>query len=90
MPCVEIKIGDMTALVCGVPKRKAKTCFYCGDTSGFLCDFPIKVSRNGKKKTCDRALCAGCAKHGLSPDVDFCGSHYPLAKAAYERRNQIH
>lgn len=84
MPCVNLKIGNASAIVCGLPRRKK--CFYCGKPSEFLCDFPVGKKRNGKTKDCDRALCAGCTQKGVSENVDFCKTHYPIARAAFERR----
>lgn len=89
MPCVVIDIGEAggSAIICGVPKRLARNCFYCGRSSEFLCDFPVvKKAWLGIKKSCDRALCKNCRLSGISPDVDFCREHYGPAKAAYERR----
>jgi hypothetical protein len=58
--------------------------------SEFQCDFPIGVYKSGKRKgqkrDCDRHLCSVHAKHGVSPEVDFCFEHFPIAKQAYDRR----
>lgn len=85
MPCEKVKIGDNFAIVCS-RGRKAKNCFYCSRASEALCDYPIKKQKNGKFKTCDRNLCDVHRQKGVSANVDFCKEHYPLAKAAYERR----
>jgi hypothetical protein len=85
MPCVKIKIGNSTGILCG-RGRRPKPCFYCGKRSEFLCDFPVGKTKKGKLKTCDIPLCSRLTLKGISPDVDFCKTHYPLAKAAYERR----
>lgn len=77
--------GKFVGVMCGnFPKPKA--CIYCGKESTKLCDFPVGRTKAGKKKTCDLPLCDTCALKGVSADVDFCKPHYPLAKAAYERR----
>jgi hypothetical protein len=31
-------------------------------------------------------MCGNCTQKGVSENVDFCREHFPLAKAAYERR----
>ena len=55
---------------------------------GFLRDFPVRKTKRGKWKSWDGALCKNCRRQGVSFDVDFCPEHYPLARAAYERRRQ--
>ncbi len=87
MPCQTIDIGGGgTAMVCGVPRRNR--CFYCGKTSEFLCDFPVVLKKRlGVKKSCDRPLCGNCKMSGASENIDFCRHHYPLAKAAFERKS---
>ncbi len=82
MPCNVVKTESGFALVCG--GRRAKRCTYCNRPAPFLCDFP--VIRKGRKATCDAALCEACAQKGDNPDYDFCRPHFPLAKAAAERR----
>jgi hypothetical protein len=83
--CTEIKIGDVKAIVCRGRGRRKK-CHYCDGDEDFLCDFPVGKKRNGEKKDCDRSLCKNCTQKGVSPGVDFCREHYPIAKAAYEER----
>ena len=85
MPCRTVKFGNSTAIICG-SRSRTKKCFYCGKPSECLCDFPVGKTKAGKKKDCDRPLCAKCSQKGVSANVDFCREHYPLAKAAYERR----
>lgn len=87
MPCEKIKFGNSTAIICSRGHRP-KPCFYCGRPSDFLCDSPVGITKSGKKKDCDRALCVVCTQKGISKNVDFCREHYPKAKAAYERRLQ--
>ena len=86
MPCYPFKIGNSTGFICGRSRRKEKQCVYCGQISDFLCDFPVEKTKRGKLKTCDKPLCSDCTQKGVSPDVDFCKEHYPIAKAAYEKR----
>lgn len=85
MNCETVKIGNQTAIVCG-RRRRRKLCNYCQSEHEFLCDFPVGKYKNGKKKDCDVPLCAKHTQKGISPNVDFCRKHFPLAKAAYERR----
>ena len=85
MPCQKIKIGDAEAIHCS-GRRRRKTCLYCSREHEFLCDFPVGKTKGGKVKTCDRPLCGKHSLKGVSEDVDFCREHYPIAKAAYERR----
>lgn len=86
MPYLNFKVRNVSAIICGVPHRSK--CQYCGKPSEFLCDFPVGKNKQGKKKTCDRKLCRNCSQKGISQNVDFCREHYPLAKAAYERRQK--
>ncbi|MBS1793635.1 MAG: hypothetical protein JSS81_07270 [Acidobacteria bacterium] len=85
MPCETVKIGDSYAIVCSRGRRR-KTCLYCSREHEFLCDFPVGKTKGGKTKTCDRPLCRKHSLKGVSEGVDFCREHYPIAKAAYERR----
>lgn len=85
MPCQRIKIGDSMIIACSRGGRRPPVCFYCKKPSEALCDFPVKKLKT-KWKTCDRHLCRGHAKKGVSENVDFCREHYPMARAAYERR----
>jgi hypothetical protein len=85
MPCSWIKIGDtVTHIRHSRPRRKK--CFYCAADHEFLCDFPVGKTKSGKKKDCDKPLCGEHTQKGVSKNVDFCREHFPLAKAAYERR----
>lgn len=84
MNCGTFKNNEVSFVICGLPRPKK--CFYCGKQSGFLCDFPVGKDKKGTKKTCDTPLCLNCTQKGVSHNVDFCREHYPLAKAAYERR----
>ena len=85
MPSEEIDIGETKVVIC-TRGRKLKRCTYCLKPHKFLCDYPVAKTKKGKLKTCDRPLCSDHTKKGVSDDVDFCREHYPLAKAAYERR----
>lgn len=81
------KPGGM--IICGGRRTKCYV-FGCHDSSKFQCDFPVGEYKSGKKKgqkrTCDRHLCATHVRHGKTSGVDFCLDHFPIAKAAYERR----
>jgi len=85
MPCNWVKIGDTIAHI-RTSGRRRKNCFYCSSPHEFLCDFPIGKTKRGKNKDCNRPLCAKHSQKGVSENVDFCREHFPLAKAAYERR----
>ena len=87
MPCIPFRHGNATGFMCGRGQRRKK-CFYCNSVHEFLCDFPVGKTAKGKKKDCDRPMCAKHTQKGVSENVDFCRVHYPLAKAAYERRKQ--
>jgi hypothetical protein len=45
-------------------------CYVCGAVSAVLCDFPI----GDEARTCDRALCDGCAPT-VGHDKNFCPEH---------------
>ena len=88
MPCYSLKDKDGKYLgkLCAKGGGNPKPCRYCGQMSEFLCDFPIGKTPSGRRKTCDMAMCADCTQKGNNPKFDFCRKHYPMAKAAYERR----
>jgi hypothetical protein len=86
MPCYPFKTADgATGFIC-TRGRRVKPCVYCGRPSAALCDFPVGETKTGKRKDCDLAMCEGCTQKGVSENVDFCRAHFPVAKAAYERR----
>jgi len=91
MGCQTVIFGDGagTAVICG---RGGRRCHRCSKSSAFQCDFPIGKYKSGKKKgttrTCDKHLCFDHVRHGVTKGVDFCDQHYPIAKAAYERKQQ--
>jgi hypothetical protein len=31
-------------------------------------------------------MCDDCRRRGVTPNVDFCANHFPLARKAYEQR----
>ena len=74
MPC-EFKrdeAGAVTAIVCS-RGRARKRCVHCGGPGSQLCDFP--VLRDGRKTTCDAALCRHCSTKPHAGDVDLCRPH---------------
>jgi hypothetical protein len=72
MPCHPVKLFDgSTAIVCSRGSTR-KRCAYCGRASDRLCDFP--VLRDGKRTTCDAALCSRCTTR-ITGDRDLCRSH---------------
>ena len=87
MPCTRIVSDDGTinGIICTRGGRRPKACHYCGKSSTVLCDYPIRIPGK-RKKDCDVPMCDACTSKGVTPGVDFCRAHYPLAKAAYERR----
>lgn len=94
MPCrtVEIELPDgvAEAIICGGRKRTPK-CYACDRASEYQCDMPLESryvsgKNKGKRRTCDRHLCQMHVRHGETKGVDFCMEHYPIAKAAHERR----
>lgn len=88
MPCETVRDGDHVIIICSRGERR--WCYKCGRISVAQCDFPVVRYKSGKKKgqwrTCDRHLCRDHRNPGVTPNVDFCPEHYPVAKAAHERR----
>jgi hypothetical protein len=84
MPCRTYRSedGKVTGIICS-RERKVR-CDYCERFSEYQCDFP--VAKHNKKRTCDRYLCSTHVRHGNTAGIDFCTEHYPIAKAAHERR----
>lgn len=84
---VNLPNGLGRAVIC---IRGGRRCWECPSGSKFQCDFPIGKYKSGKKKgrtrTCDRHLCGSHARHGVTEGIDFCSEHFPIARAAYERR----
>ena len=70
MPCYAVKLPNGTVALVKMARRKPKACIVCGRPASRLCDFPVAPG-----KTCDRALCAGCAVQD-GPDRDYCPSHH--------------
>ena len=66
--------------MCGRSERP-KPCCICGRAGGKLCDYPLRGEKEGK--TCDRSLCARCAVHSASHDIDLCPSHAALANICF-------
>lgn len=78
MGCQTLRIGDMTAIVCGgrrTPKCKAKRAdgSTCGGAGTLQCDWKIT-----KTRTCDRYICADHAEE-VGPEKHLC----PDCQAAY-------
>jgi len=90
MACNTIKLSNgMAMIACG---RGGPYCHQmnCRHLSEFQCDFPIGKYKSGKRKgerrDCNRHLCADHAIHGVTPGIDFCAEHYPIARANHERK----
>jgi hypothetical protein len=69
-----IKGDGFTAIVCTRGQRKRR-CHYCNRPAPYLCDHP--VIRNGKRGTCDIAICEQC-RHNVQAGVDLCRPHFGL------------
>lgn len=74
MPCNPLKDADgrVVGFACSRgPRKKAPRCLYCGreNAGTILCDFDV-----GNGRTCDRAMCPGCAVH-VGPNRDHCPDH---------------
>src|SRR5688572_4790398 len=84
---IELEGRTVHAVLC-TSGRRFKKCDECQKSeSQFQCDFPLNRDQAGKIiRTCDRHLCDKCVRHGKTKGIDFCREHYPLAKAAYERK----
>lgn len=83
MKCATVKVGGVTAIVCGSPKRPKK-CAKCRTKPGTrLCDWRLGLSGY----TCDVPLCEDCT-HSPAPKKDLCPAHveefkqWQAAKAA--------
>lgn len=87
MGCQTVDINGSSAIICGRGKPVPR-CYMCGKPSTALCDFPEGKHRNGRRKDCDTAMCDDHRKKGVTPNVDFCAYHFPIAEAAYQRRQQ--
>jgi len=79
MPCYKIDSPGMVAFVCCRGKRETKPCFFCGNPSTSLCDFPRHALDDFRRdifgsKTCDRPLCNDC-RVKIGVDTDICPDH---------------
>lgn len=81
MGCNWKRFPDGTVAHFRTSGKRSSRCHKCILVSEFQCDFPI-----GGGKTCDRHLCTDHVQHGATKGIDFCEEHYPIAKAAYEKR----
>lgn len=90
MPCRSVNFPDGGGMI--ICSRGGPKCHIaaCRGGSDYQCDFPVGEYKSGKKKglkrTCDRHICKAHVRHGKTPGVDFCSEHFPIAKAAYDRR----
>lgn len=77
MGCETIRIGGMTAIVCGRGLKRAPKCWvkHCWKPSTKLCDHPVPdPARLGATKTCDRKICDDHADP-VGPDRHLCPAH---------------
>lgn len=67
MPCSRIRIGGVTAMICG--SKRIPACVKCGGIADRECDW-----KTAPGKTCDRPICSSCS---VSPaaDKDLCPHH---------------
>ena len=71
--------GRFSMVICSRGRREKPKCFFCGNPSTSLCDFPTKALKDFRRdvetsKTCDRPLCNSCrVKIGI--DTDICPDH---------------
>ena len=74
MPCNKFDLGNGAFAIVCTRGQRSKPCSTpgCTNRATLLCDFP--VTRKGKPGTCDRPVCAKCAKH-VGPDRDYCAAH---------------
>lgn len=72
MKCAHVKIGEVTAIVCGraIPARPCIKCRKAPATR--LCDW--KLGKEAGRATCDRPLCEACTFHP-APGKDLCPRH---------------
>ena len=82
--------GRLVAILCGARKR-AQRCAAstssgqaCGEPSRFQCDWKI-----GGGKTCDKHLCAKCAKE-VRPEKHLCPDHLAAYRQWLESRPTNH
>lgn len=81
MKCAVVRVGGVTAIVCGSP-RKPKKCAECGKAPGTrLCDWKVLKNvqtRDGGTQqvrgTCDKPLCDVCA-FPPAHKKDLCAEH---------------
>lgn len=69
MACYRREGSKGVTFLCG---KLGPACSFCGWVSEFLCDFPV-----GDGKTCDRKMCADCARE-VASDTHYCDDHYGM------------
>lgn len=88
MKCSHVKVGNISAIVCGRDRIRTQSCVKCGRPADKLCDWKIpRVFENPgisgarpKPATCDVPVCSACT---FSPatDKDLCPDHAAAWKA---------
>lgn len=68
MPCIHVKTKDKLIAICCTARERARRC-KCGEPSKYQCDW-----KTGPGKTCDRYICAKCAKE-VAPEKHLCAAH---------------
>lgn len=73
MPCHPFRSDDgkVSGFVC--TRGASSRCASCGRAASKLCDWKLAGEKAGK--TCDRPLCANCAR-SPAPGKDLCPAHW--------------
>ena len=77
--CARVKLpGGGFAIVCGSAERAPRCKFcalpYAAGTATLLCDAIVGRTLGGSPITCDRPVCASCAKE-IGPNKHLCPAH---------------
>lgn len=71
-PCEWLKMEDGTTVHANRGRQKKKCAFCSMIHAPLLCDYPV-----GTGKTCDKAVCVGCATR-IAIGIDYCPEHKDL------------
>lgn len=67
MKCSRLKVGGISAIVCG--SKRIETCIVCQEPASSLCDWKVGTG------TCDAALCDK-HRHQVGKNKDLCEDHF--------------